>query len=303
MDDVIEVIREEFTTLVSPGAELVKIADGMTFTEGCCYVADGDFLVWSDLFADRMMRWSEADGVSVFRHPCGNANGNAVDLEGRLVTCETRNRRVSRTEPDGSVVTIADSYQGKMLTSPNDVTVKSDGSVWFSDPDYGYLHPEIGHGEAPATDFNGVYRLDPVSGEAEVVAEDFEEPNGIAFSPDESVLYIGDTGRTHGEDRNHHLRAFDVIDGRRLENGRIFAVVDPDVPDGFRCDEHGNVWVGAGDGVQVFSPDGELQGKIHTPETAANLSFGAPDLRTLFITATSSVWMTQLNTAGASRPA
>ena len=302
MADVVEVIHDDFKPLLKPGAELVKIADGMGFTEGCCYVPNGDFLIWSDLPNDRMMRWSERDGVSVLRQPCRNTNGHAIDLQGRIVSCETSGRRVSRTELDGTVVTLVDSYQGGKLTSPNDVCVKSDGSIWFTDPDYGHLDPTVGHGQPAEQDRNRVYRFDPESGELEAVAEDFDKPNGIAFSPDESILYVGDTGRTDGEDRNHHLRAFDVADGRRLENSRVFAVVDPHVPDGFRVDVHGNVFVSAGDGVQVFRPDGELLGKIHTPEAAANLSFGTPDRRTLFITATSSVWAIEMNTSGALRP-
>jgi len=198
-------------------------------------------------------------------------------------------------------VTLIDRYRGGRLTSPNDVVVKSDGTVWFSDPDYGALHPELGHGQQPEQDRNRVYRLVPETGEVTIASEDFDKPNGLAFSPDESILYIGDSGRTHGEFRAHRIMAFDV-NGDQLENPREFAVVDPWVPDGMRVDVDGNLFASAGDGIQCFSPDGNLIGKIHTPEVAANCSFGMSDRQTLFIAATSSVWKVKLQTAGAQRP-
>jgi gluconolactonase len=179
--------------------------------------------------------------------------------------------------------------------------VKSDGSIWFTDPDYGFLHLELGHGEKPEQDRNRVFRVDGDTLDISMVSEDFDKPNGITFSPDESVLYIGDTGRTHGDFRPHNLMAFDVA-GDKLANPRLFADVEPHVPDGFRADVNGNIWVAAGDGVQVFNPAGNLLGKIHTPEISANLSFGMPDGQTLFIGATSSIWSIELNIAGATRP-
>jgi gluconolactonase len=198
------------------------------------------------------------------------------------------------------MTTIAESFNGGKLTSPNDVAVKSDGSIWFTDPDYGFLRPELGHCEIPEQDRNRVFRVDGETLDISMVSEDFDKPNGITFSPDESVLYVGDTGRTHGEFRPHNLMAFDVA-GDKLENPRLFADVDPHVPDGFRADVNGNIWVAAGDGVQVFNPAGKLLGKIHTPEVSANLSFGMSDSQTLFIGATSSIWSIELNIAGATR--
>jgi gluconolactonase len=274
----------------------------MAFCEGTCYVPGGDFFIWSDIPNDRINRWSEREGVSVFRQGAGNANGNTVDRAGRVYSCETSGRKVSVTEPDGRVWTLVESYQGKRLTSPNDIVVKSDDSIWFTDPDYGALHEHIGHAQPPEQERNRVYRFEPATGALEAVAEDFDKPNGLAFSPDESRLYIGDTGRTHGEERNHHVMAFDVVDGRRLANGHVFAVVDPWVPDGMRVDARGNLYVAAGDGVQVFDPAGRLLGKILTPEVAANCAFGGRDYATLLIAATSSVWRIRLNAQGARRP-
>ena len=297
-----EVYAESFKSILGPNPSLIEVASGMAFTEGTCYVPNGDFFIWSDIPNDRLMRWSERDGVGVFRQGTGNSNGNAVDLEGRILTCETSGRRVSITEKDGSVRTLVDSHNGKPLTSPNDIVVKSDGSVWFTDPDYGYLEKHLGHGQPPAQERNRVYRHDPATGALEAVADDFDKPNGIAFSPDESILYVGDTGRTHGEERPHHVRAFDVVDGARLTNSRVFTVIEPWVPDGFRVDTDGNLYITAGDGVQVFNPSGELLGKIRTPEVAANCAFGGPDGDILLIAATSSVWRIRLNARGATRP-
>ena len=301
-DSVVEVIKPAFKKLVDENAELTLIADGMGFTEGCCYVAGGDYLIWSDIPNDRVHRWSEADGVSVLREPSGNANGHTVDLEGRILSCETGGRQVSMTELDGTVHPYIHQYGGRKLTSPNDIVVKSDGSVWFTDPDYGALHPELGHGEPSEQDANRVYRFDPETRRVRSVVDDMDKPNGLAFSPDESILYVGDTARTHGEELNHHVMAFDVVDGARLENGRLFAEVDPWVPDGMRVDVKGNVWIAAGDGIQCHNPKGRLIGKIKTPQVASNLSFGRSDRKTLFITATASVWSIPVLTAGAKRP-
>ncbi|MDA0677387.1 MAG: SMP-30/gluconolactonase/LRE family protein [Chloroflexi bacterium] len=302
MTGQIEVFSREFERLLGSTRDLTQVATGMAFCEGTHWVEPGGYLVWSDIPNNRIMRWSEKDGATVFRHPCGNTNGHTTDLEGRILSCETSGRRVSRTEHDGSVVTLVDRYRGGKLTSPNDIVVKSDGSVWFTDPDYGALHPELGHGKGAEQDRNRVYRFEPSNGRLTAVSEDFDKPNGLAFSPDESILYVGDTGRTHGEFRPHRVMAFDVKDDT-LSNGRVFADIDPWVPDGMRVDASGNLFVSAGDGIQCFNPSGELIGKIHTPEVAANCSFGMPDRQTLFIAATSSVWSIKLNTAGATRPA
>jgi gluconolactonase len=298
-----EVLSDDFGRMLGPSPELKLLATGLKFAEGVCWIENGEYLIVSDLGNDRIVKWSEREGLGIFRQPSGEANGNTVDLEGRVLSCLTRDRAVVRQEHDGSIVTLADRYRGGRLTSPNDVVVKSDGSIWFTDPDYGFVAPAIGHGDKPEQERNCVYRVVPDTREITVVSNDFDKPNGIAFSPDESVLYVGDTGRTHGEFRPHQLVAFDVTtDGAALRNPRVFTKIEPWVPDGFRADAAGNLFVTTGDGVQVFDPGGEMLGKILTPETAANCSFGMSDRQTLFIGATSSIWSIRLNTIGAGFP-
>ena len=303
-----EIYDDEFSRILGPNPTLRLLDDSLTFAEGVCWVpgmdsAAGQVIV-SDIPNSRIVSWSEAKGPGIFREPSDRANGNTVDLEGRVISCTTQGRTVVRQEHDGSMTTIADSFDGGKLTSPNDVVVKSDGSIWFTDPDYGFLDTSVGHGDTPEQGRNRVYRVDPGTLDIQMVNEDFDKPNGIAFSPDESALYVSDTGRTHGDFRPHQLVAFDVAgqQNERLENPRVFTVVEPYIVDGFRADVDGNLWLACGDGVQVFTSGGELLGKIHTPEVAANLSFGFSDLQTLFIGASSSIWSIQLNIAGATRP-
>jgi len=296
-----EVYSDEFQRILGPAPELKLLSSALKFAEGVCWVERSGFLIVSDFLNDRIVKWSERGGLSIFRQPASTANGNAVDLEGRVVSCLTRGRSVVRQEHDGYLTTVADRYGKGRLTSPNDVVVKSDGTIWFTDPDYGFLCPDdFGHGDKPEQDRNRVYRVVPGTGEITAVSEDFDKPNGLAFSPDESVLYVGDTGRTHGEFRPHQLMAFDVVKkGTALANPRVFTVIEPWVPDGFRLDVDGNLYVTAGDGIQVFNPKGEMLGKILTPQTAANCSFGMSDNQTLFIGATTSIWSIKLNTTGA----
>ncbi|RIK81806.1 MAG: gluconolactonase [Planctomycetota bacterium] len=294
------ILSAEFQRIIGDAPKLELLSSAFKFSEGVCWVQRGQFLIVSDFLNDRIMRWTPQEGLSVYRQPAQTANGNAVDAEGRLISCLTRGRCVVRQEHDGSLTVLADRYRGRKLTSPNDVVVKSDGTIWFTDPDYGWLIPEFGHGEPPEQDRNRVYRVVPDTGEITAVSEDFDKPNGICFSPDERTLYVGDTGMTHGAFRPHRLMAFDVrADGSSLSNPRVFAEISPWVPDGFRCDVDGNVYVGAGDGVQVFNAVGEMLGKILTPETVGNLSFGMSDMQTLFIGASSSLWAVRLNAAGA----
>ncbi len=296
------ILSDEFRRMLGPAPKLNLLSSDFTFAEGVCWVPRGQFLVVSDFPNDRIMKWSEQEGLSVFRQPANTANGNTVDAEGRVLSCLTRARSIVRQEHDGTLTTIADRYDGRRFTSPNDIVVKSDGSIWFTDPDYGFLcpPPAFGHGEKPEQDRNRVYRVAPDTHEVSVASEEFDKPNGIAFSPDESVLYVGDTGFTHGAFRPHQIVAFDVAaEGSVLKNGRIFTVIEPWVPDGFRVDDQGNLFVTCGDGIQVFSPRGQLLGKILTPETAGNCSFGMSDLQTLFIGATRSLWSIRLNTTGA----
>ena len=296
-----EIYSDEFQAILGTGSgpELNLLSDQLIFAEGVCWVPDREAVLVSDFPNNRIMRWDEENGMRIFRQPSDCANGNTVDLEGRVLSCLTRGRSVVRQEHDGSIVPIASHYGGGRLTSPNDIAVKSDGTVWFTDPDYGFLHPEFGHGEKPEQDRNRVYMIDN-NGDLNVISEDFDKPNGIAFSPDETALYVGETGRTHGEFRNHQIIRFDIVPGTTAVSiPSIFTVIEPGVPDGFRCDADGNLYVSAGDGIQVFNPNGDLLGKILTPEVAANCSFGMSDRQTLFIGATSSLWSIKLNALGA----
>ena len=288
-------------------AGIERIATGCRWAEGPVYFAASGTLLWSDIPNNRMLRWLEEDGhVSVFRSPSNFANGNTCDREGRLVTCEHDSRRVTRTEHDGSITVLIDTYQGRRLNGPNDLIVASDGAIWFTDPGYGIDGPYEGH-TAEAELPRHVYRLDPASGAASVVADDFVRPNGLALSPDESRLYVVDSGITHGGPA--HIRVFDV-NGGTLSRGRVFADdFAPGFTDGMRLDADGNIWCSMGwagaaeDGVRCYAPDGDLLGKIHLPEVCANLCFGGRKRHRLFMAASTSIYSLYLNTTGARRPA
>jgi gluconolactonase len=298
-----EAVDPRFANYTIPVCKLETLHTGMRWAEGPVYFADGRYLVFSDIPNNRMLRWDEESGhVSVFRYPSGFANGNTRDRQGRLISCEHGNRRVTRTEPDGTITVIADRAGGKRLNSPNDVVVKSDGTIWFTDPPYGILTDYEGHKAESEIGGCHVYRCDPETGEISAVATDFVKPNGLAFSADERQLFVADSGRSHAPDAPHHIRVFDVTDGRKLTNGRVFATIDPGVPDGFRLDEDGNLWVGAGDGVHCFDPNGKLIGKILTPEAVANVTFGGAKRNRLFIAATSTLYAVFLNTRGIQTP-
>ena len=260
-----------------------RIATGFRWAEGPCYFPAGRYLVFSDIPNNRIMRFCEDDGhLSVFRQPSMNSNGNTIDREGRLVTCEHTGRRITRTEFDGSITIIADKYNGKKLNSPNDVVVASDGLIWFTDPSYGIAGFYEGVKAQPEQDKHNVYRVDPKNGDVKVVVDDFVQPNGILFSPDEKKLYIIDTGASDGPDFPAHIRVFDVdVDAGKISNGRVFADnFKPGFTDGMRCDTDGNVWCSMGwgdpkeDGVRCYAPNGDLIGRFHIPETASNLAFG-----------------------------
>jgi gluconolactonase len=298
-----EVIDRRFKGYVDPIAWLDRLHTGNRWAEGPVYFADLRCLIWSDIPNRRMLRMDEESGhISLFRGGTGHANGNTRDLQGRLLTCEQGARRVIRTEWDGSITTIADRYQGKRLNAPNDVVVKSDGTIWFSDPTYGIISDYVGDKAAQEIDSCNVYRFDPRDGSLRVVVDDFSMPNGLAFAPDESILYIADSGFLTDETAPHHVRSFRVLDDGRLGDSGVLADINPGIPDGLRVDSSGTLWISAGDGVQCFSPAGELLGKIRVPEAVANLTFGGPKRNRLFITATSSVYSVYLNVCGAQRP-
>ncbi|CDN51482.1 SMP-30/gluconolactonase/LRE family protein [Neorhizobium galegae] len=295
---IYEIHDDRFRHLIVGSAALEELYSDCRWAEGPVWFADLNCLIWSDIPNQRMLRWAPDGGVSIFRSPSNFVNGNTRDRQGRLVSCEHGGRRVIRTEIDGSITVLADRYQGKRLNSPNDVVVRSDGSVWFTDPTYGIKSDYEGYRAEPEQDTRNVYRLDPVSGDLEAVVIDFGQPNGLAFSPDETKLYVADSASSHDVNAPRHIRVFDVVHGKRLANGKIFCSLDNGLPDGFRVDIQGNVWTSAGDGVHCFSPKGELLGKILVPQTVANVTFGGPRKNRLFITATKSLYSVFLATNG-----
>ena len=276
----------EFALCVPANAKVERLGKDMKFLEGPQWVpADGGYLVFSDIPANELKKWTKAGGVTTFRAPSQNANGNTLDHDGRLVTAEHSGRRISVTGKDGAVTTLVDKFEGKRLNSPNDVVVRRDGSVWFTDPDYGLpTDPATKQKTGKEQPGNYVYRFDPKSARLTVVAKDFDKPNGLCFSPDEKRLYVADSGAPK------HIRAFDVKPDGQLANGAVFAKIDKGAPDGIRCDAAGRVWSSAADGVHIFAPGGELIGKILVPESPANLAFGGSDLKVLYITARKSLY-------------
>ena len=304
-DPRVESLDRRFRAIGNAGIE--RIATGFRWAEGPVYVRDGGYLLWSDIPNNRMMRWSEDDGhVSVFRSPSNYSNGNTRDREGRLITCEHDSRRVTRTEPDGTITVLIDRFEGKRLNAPNDAVVTADGAIWFTDPGYGILGNYEGHMdtlELPPQ----VYRLDPRSGRATVVGGNFGRPNGIALSADEKKMYVIDSGVT-GPGAPSNIRVFDIA-GDRLTNDKMFlSNFGPSMTDGIRTDMDGNVWCSMGwgdpkeDGVRCYSSAGELIGKIHLPETCANLCFGGKKKNRLFMTASTSVYAVYVETVGAMVP-
>jgi len=279
----IEVLEPEMGSIVDPAAEFVPIASGMRFTEGPVWLPHRQMLVYSDIPASKMYRWTQANGLSLFRDPSNKANGNTLDNDGCLLTCEEETRRLTRTDAHGNITVLADRYQGRKLNSTNDVIVKRDGTIWFTDPTYGL------RGRPSEQSGNYVYRLDPGAKEPTPVATDFSEPNGLCFSPDEQLLYIADS---HKE--RHLVRRFRVTKNNELKDDSLFTVIAPHIPDGMRMDSLGRLYCTAGDGVHVFRTDGTMIGKFLTPQVAANCCFGGSDGKSLFITATSSVWRVQL---------
>jgi gluconolactonase len=295
-----EVLEPEFRHCLAGPERVQRVWTGGRWCEGPAWFAAHRTLVWSDIPNNRIMRFDELNGTAgVFRETSNNSNGNTVDREGRLVTCEHLTRRVTRTEHDGRITVLADRWQGKRLNSPNDVVVRSDGSVWFTDPSYGILSDY--EGERADSEIGGchVYRIDPASGAVDKVTDDFVKPNGLAFSADESVLYVADTGASHDADGPRHIRQLKVSgDGRRLESSKVFATCGNGLFDGFRLDREGRLWCSAGDGVHAYSASGKLLGKILVPETVANVCFGGPKRNRLFMCGTSSLYSLVLKVNG-----
>ena len=300
-DPAIEVLDPRFLKYRLFNASIERLATGCRWSEGPVWFGDGRYLLWSDIPNDRIMRWDEASGAtSVFRAGSRHANGNTRDRQGRLLTCEHGGRQVTRTEYDGRITVIADRYQGKRLNSPNDIVVKSDDSIWFTDPPFGILGEYEGTAAAQELPTQ-VYRVDARTGDIKVVCSEISRPNGLCFSPDEKKMYIVESGVTP-----RNIWVFDVgDDGESLANGRIFLTTEADhSPDGFRCDVDGNLWAGWGtgegrDGVRIFAPDATPIGQILLPERCANLCFGGAKRNRLFMAASHSLYALYVNTQGA----
>ena len=292
-----EIHDPAFGSFVMGNAPVKRLATGFDWVEGPVWFGDMGCLLFSDIPNNRILRWTE-EGLTTFRAPSNYSNGHTRDRQGRLVSCEHGMRRVTRTEWDGSVTVLAEGYQGKPLNSPNDVIVAQDGSVWFTDPHYGIMTDYEGF-KSPQELPCSVYRIAPEGG-IEAMVTDMACPNGLAFSPDESRLYVADTGRMFSSDPQH-IRVFDMVGGRPV-NGRVFHTVTPAAADGIRVDTDGNVWSSAEDGVHCIAPDGRLLGKILVPERVSNLCFGGRAKHRLFITATTSVYSVILNRRGVQWP-
>ncbi|MFN0129902.1 MAG: SMP-30/gluconolactonase/LRE family protein [Verrucomicrobiales bacterium] len=280
--------------LVAADAKVEKLADGMKFIEGPVWLGKGEAgrLIFSDIPANELKEWSPEGGLKIFRTPSNNTNGNTLDLEGRLVSAEHSARRVSRTESDGTVVTVVDRVDGKRFNSPNDVVVKSDGTFWFTDPPYG-----LPRDQPKELDGHFVFRHDPKNGQTTKVSAQHDMPNGLAFSPDEKRLYVADSGRPR------HILVYDVREDGTLSEGKVFCTIDKGGPDGIRVDAAGNIWSSAGDGVQIFDPSGRLVGRILCPESPANLAFGGPDGKWLFMTSRTSLYRVLVAIGPSRRPA
>ncbi len=291
-----EAVDPVFSTYVLGNAPVKQLCTGYDWVEGPVWFGDADCLLFSDIPNNRIMRWSEGAGVSTYRNPSNFSNGHTRDRQGRLISCEHGTRRVTRTEYDGSITVIADAFEGKPLNSPNDVVVKSDDSIWFSDPHYGINSDYEGHRSAQENPCV-VYRYNPADQSLQAVVTDLNCPNGLAFSPDEKTLYVADTGRMFSSD-DQFIASYEVVDGQRVENGQRFHTVSPGIADGFRLDTDGNIWTSAADGVHCIDPQGRLLGKILVPELVSNVCFGGRARHQLYITATTSVYRVSLNRNG-----
>ena len=294
-----EAYDQRFNTLLRADSRLECLASPARWAEGPVWLPGEDAVVFSDVKANRMYRWNRDGKITIFREQANYANGNTLDRQGRLISCEHGRRGVSRTDSDGVARILVDRFDGKRLNSPNDVVVKSDGSLWFSDPPYGIVGDAEGFKSESQIIGCYVYRFDPETGEITAVATDVQRPNGLAFSPDESRLYVADMSIVDFPlQGRRHLLVYDVIEGRRLSNPRVLAQIEPGIPDGFRVDQCGNIFCSCEDGILVLAGDGQWIGKIGVPERVSNCTFGGPAQDELFITATTSLYRVRLATQG-----
>lgn len=289
-----------FDRYVLGNAPVKRLATGFDWVEGPVWFGDANCLLFSDIPNNRILRWSPDTGISTYREPSNFSNGHTRDLQGRLVSCEHGKRRVTRTEHDGWITVIAEGFDGKRLNSPNDVVVRSDGSIWFSDPHYGIMTNYEGTKSEQELPCN-VYRIDPSNGNIEAVVTEMHCPNGLAFSPDETRLYVADTGRMHGDDPKH-IRSYPVDPAGNVGDGEHFHTIEPGAADGFRIDEYGNIWSSAADGVHCLDPSGKLLGKILVPELVSNVCFGGRAKHQLYVTATTSLYRVSLAVSGVQKP-
>jgi gluconolactonase len=300
--DGFDIRSPRFAHYVLSNAALETLATGFRWIEGPVWMGDASCLLFQDLPNDRTMRWIEGQGVSVYRAPSHYANGQTRDRQGRLIACSHRKRCLYRTEHDGRVTTLIDRHAGKKLNSPNDVVVKSDGSIWFTDPLYGISNDYEG-GRQVSEQPPAVYRFDPETRDIRIVANDFDGPNGLAFSPDETRLYIAETGNQDEQSPRQYIRVFNVgTDGAKLSGGDIFHKIEPGYCDGLRIDEYANIWSSAADGVHCISPEGELLGRIFVPHRVSNLTFGGPAKNRLFIGGSTTLYSIFLNCRGVQVP-
>lgn len=286
-----------FNRIVPENAEIEQLGSGYQPAEGPVWISKGNYLLFSDIRGDTMYKWTSTEGIVIFRQPSGKANGNTLDKQGRLVTCEHFNRRVTRTEPDGTIVPLASEYEGKRFNSPNDIVVKSDGSIYFTDPPFG-LRIE-GTEDQQELEYCGVFRYSPDTDKVTLLVDDFILPNGLTFSPDESLLYINDSEKTH-------IRVFDVEEDGTITNGRLFADVEGDYivgrPDGLKVDPEGNVYCTGKGGIWIFDPKGNHLGVISVPKKTTNFAWGESDWKTLFMTCVDGLYRMRINTPGIALP-
>lgn len=294
----IELADDRLADLVDPAASVEQLATGGIWTEGPVYLPeshpDGPAVLFSDIPNNRICRWSETDGLSDYRTDAEYTNGHTLDHDGRIVSCSHGHRRIERTELDGTVTELVAHYQGRRFNSPNDLVVAADGAIWFTDPPYGIISDHEGHAAESEIGVHYVFRFEPGTGALTAVTDLLIDPNGLAFSPDESTLYVSDTSTARLKDQGgggqHNILAFDVVGGTALTNPRVFAEIAPGVPDGFRITSRGWILTSAADGIHVYDPDGIRLGRIPVPEVVSNCCFGGPNGRTLYITATSSLY-------------
>jgi gluconolactonase len=299
--DGFEIVDARFAHYILANAPLEELATGFRWIEGPVWMGDADCLLFQDLPRNRTMRWIEGSGVSVYRSPSNYANGQTRDRQGRLIACSHRERGLLRTELDGSITQLVDRHNGRRLNAPNDVVVKSDGTIWFTDPLYG-IQTDYEGGRQTSEQPPALYRFDPESGAITVAAGDFDGPNGLAFSPDESRLYVAETGKLTSDDPKQYIRAFDVSADGRLTGGGVFHKTEPGYTDGLRIDEDGNLWASAADGVHCIDPEGRLLGKVLVPHRVSNLTFGGPMKNRLFIGGSHTLYAIFLNRRGLQWP-